>query len=96
MGSLSLQDDNKVRVSIPVLGMDCYECSKIIVKTVKKISGVQDVNVNYIMGTVEVNFQPSKTSKAMIEKAIEDAGYKIAYKSYVTMTDKMKSFFLKK
>jgi len=96
VGSLSLQDDNTIRVSIPVLGMDCYECSKIIVKTVKKISGVQDVNVNYIMGTVEVNFQPSKTSKAMIEKAIEDAGYKIAYKSYATMTDKMKSLFLKK
>ena len=76
--------------------MDCYECSKAIKKMVKKVDGVYNVEVNYMLGTVEVSFDPLKTSKKEIEEAIEKVGYRLAYKTYETMTDKFKKFIYKK
>lgn len=85
-----------MKSSFPVLGMDCYECSKTIKKAVKKLKGVKSVEINYMLGKVEVDFDPEKVTKIDIEKAVEDAGYKIAYKSYETMTDKSRKFIYKR
>ena len=76
------------KISLPVLGMDCYVCSKTIKKVVKKVDGVYNVEVNYMLGTVEVTFDPIKTSKTEIGVVIEKSGYRLAFKTYETMTDK--------
>lgn len=81
---------------LPVIGMDCYECTKIIKNAVKKIDGVYNVEVNYMLGTVEVTFDPMKTSIKGIEEAIEKAGYHLANKTYETMTNKFKKFIYNK
>lgn len=83
-------------ISLPVLGMDCYECSKVIKKTVKKVDGIYNVEVNYMLGTVKVSFDSTKTSKTKIEEAIEKAGYRLAYKNYETVSDKFKKIIYKK
>jgi copper chaperone CopZ len=81
---------------LPVIGMDCYGCTKIIKNAVKKIDGVDNVEVNYMLGTVEVTFDPTKTSIKEIEGSIEKAGYRLANKTYETISNKFKKFIYNK
>ncbi|MEM3403007.1 MAG: heavy metal-associated domain-containing protein [Nitrososphaeria archaeon] len=77
-------------VSISVLGLDCYECSKIIRKALSKVDGVSFVGVNYMMDKVTVKFDPKKVTKKDIEKTIEELGYHLAYKSYESKREKLR------
>jgi copper chaperone CopZ len=93
---LEKEGGSRKKEILPVIGMDCYECTKIIKNAVKKIDGVYNVEVNYMLGTVEVTFDPIKTSIKEIEGAIEKAGYHLANKTYETIANKFKKFIYNK
>jgi len=83
-----------VKVSLPVLGLDCYECSKIISKALSKVDGISYVEVNFMMDKVVVEFDPKKISKEDIEKAIEGLGFQLAYKDYGRRRGKLRKLIL--
>ncbi len=62
---------------LKVIGMDCASCAKAIENAVLKISGVSSAQVNFASQTLLVEFDETKTSIKDIEKAVNDAGYKL-------------------
>ncbi len=65
------------RIILPIKGMHCASCAANIEKKLKKVSGVKIVNVNFASEKANVEYEPEKTTKREISKAIEDAGYKV-------------------
>lgn len=58
-----------------VTGMTCSACSAAVEKSVKKLGGVQDVNVNLLSNNMTVHFDESVLDSSRIIGAVEDAGY---------------------
>lgn len=85
-----------------VMGMTCSACSAHVDKAVRHLDGVQDVNVNLLSNCMVVDYDENKVNDAMIQKAVENAGYKAALetqsvqaqKQEETVDDKKKSLIL--
>ncbi len=63
-----------------VTGMTCSACSSHVEKSVSKLTGVENVSVNLLTNSMQVEFDESKLDTAGIIKAVEDAGYGAAVK----------------
>ncbi|MCX7876628.1 MAG: cation transporter [Melioribacteraceae bacterium] len=55
-------------------GMTCNHC---VMAVKKELSKLNLENYDVVIGTVKVKFDELKCSKSEIEKAIEEAGYKV-------------------
>ncbi len=62
-------------VEIPIQGMTCVDCSFDIEAAIKKVPGVQTVEVLVNSEKAHVQFDPTKASIEDIHSAIENAGY---------------------
>ncbi len=60
-----------------VTGMTCTGCESHVNTAVKKLAGVESVAASYKEEKAVVKFDPAKTSKEEIEKAISSTGYKV-------------------
>jgi P-type Cu+ transporter len=58
-----------------VTGMTCSACSAAVERNVKKVSGVQEVNVNLLSNSMTVNYDSASTDNGKIIRAVKDAGY---------------------
>lgn len=58
-----------------VKGMTCSACQAAVNRSVKKLDGVKEVNVNLMTNSMDVYYDENKISNSQIEKAVEDAGY---------------------
>jgi Cu+-exporting ATPase len=69
------------KISAPVSGMTCASCVARVEKSISNIEGIKNVSVN--LATEKITFEIDKklASLTQIEKAIEDAGYKIDFAS---------------
>ena len=63
------------KATIPVKGMTCASCVATVEKSIKKLEGVLEVNVNLATEKATVEFVPTITSLGDIKRAIRDAGY---------------------
>ena len=61
--------------SIKVEGMSCQHCVMRVTKALQGLSGIQDLDVQ--IGTVKLRFDEHLLKKEDIEKAIENAGYRV-------------------
>ena len=60
--------------------MTCSACSSHGEKSVSKLTGVENVSVNLLTNSMQVEFDENKLDTAGIIKAVEDAGYGAAVK----------------
>lgn len=65
-----------VDTTIKVEGMSCMHCVMRVRKALEGLKGIQSSDVQ--IGTVKVTFDETTVNKEAIEKAITNAGYKIA------------------
>jgi len=63
-----------------VTGMTCSACSSHVEKSVGKLVGVENVSVNLLTNSMQVEFDENQLDTAGIIKAVEDAGYGAAVK----------------
>ncbi|PWL71299.1 MAG: copper-translocating P-type ATPase [Clostridiales bacterium] len=61
-----------------VYGMTCSACSAAVERAVKKLDGVEEVQVNLLANNMNVKYAPDKVSEADVMKAVEHAGYRVA------------------
>ena len=61
---------------LKVEGMSCMHCVGRIKKALDALKGIENADVQ--IGSVRVSFDEAKLKKEEIEKAITDAGYKVA------------------
>src|SRR6476620_374040 len=66
---------NATAIRIPVSGMTCAACSARVQRALEKEPGVEDANVNLMMKTATVRFDPQATTPERLVDAIKDTGY---------------------
>ena len=64
------------KASFEIVGMHCATCALKITKSLKKVEGVKDCNVNYALEKASVEYDDSKVGENQLVKAVETAGYK--------------------
>lgn len=67
--------EKKEKAVIKISGMTCASCVLTIEKSLGKVDGVKNVNVNFASEKALVEFDPQKTSLKELEQAIEKTGY---------------------
>lgn len=81
--------ETSVRKIIPVTRMDCPTCVATIEKELTKLEGVKKVQVNFIMKTIMVDYDPKKVGVPELENIVEQLGYRITYKKYESIPEKL-------
>ncbi|MBS3158571.1 HAD-IC family P-type ATPase, partial [Candidatus Woesearchaeota archaeon] len=74
-------EEKTKKIILPIKGMHCASCAITIEKSLKKVSGVTNANVNFASEKASVEFDAAKATEKDFEKAIEDAGYSILKES---------------
>ena len=67
--------------SIAIEGMDCAACATAIENKLKAVPGVREAKVSFEHGTAEVDYETGSASIEQLEKAVEEAGYRVLSKS---------------
>ncbi|MGD8315012.1 MAG: heavy metal-associated domain-containing protein, partial [Syntrophobacterales bacterium] len=65
-------------VILPITGMSCANCALNIERSLKKLQGVEDTNVNFAAEQAVVHFDPERTQITELVNNIKDAGFGIA------------------
>jgi len=65
------------KIKLMIEGMHCASCASNIERSLKKVSGVKDANVNLVMRKGYVEAEDSVTNDDL-KKAVSRAGYKVA------------------
>lgn len=61
--------------TFPVIGMSCAACAIRVHKTLQKVAGVSDAQVNYAAATAHVTFDAQQCSPQLLQQAVRQAGY---------------------
>lgn len=64
------------RIALSLSGMHCSSCALLIERSIKKVPGVRQANVNFAAEKASVLFDPSAASVEQLLKAVEKAGYR--------------------
>jgi len=64
-------------VSLPVAGMTCAACARVIERTLTRLPGVDAAAVNYATGRASLRFDPSVIALPRIAEAVHDVGYEV-------------------
>ncbi|MBX9877249.1 MAG: cation-translocating P-type ATPase [Candidatus Obscuribacterales bacterium] len=62
---------------LPIIGMDCSDCTMVVEHGIKRIDGVLSVSVSYVSNTLKVEFDSFKTNTAEIKERIKGLGYEV-------------------
>jgi Cu+-exporting ATPase len=65
-----------------VTGMTCSSCVAHVEKSVRKLDGVQSVNVNLLTNSMTVTFDELNLTTGNIEKSVENSGYNAQLHTY--------------
>jgi Cu+-exporting ATPase len=68
-------------IHIPISGMTCANCALTIERTLKKIPGIIDLNVNSASESAHISYDQTVADIAAIDAAINQAGYAITSSS---------------
>ena len=64
-----------------VIGMTCSACQAHVDKTVREMKGINNVNVNLLSNSMNVEFDENIVSESDIYRAVENAGYGLSKES---------------
>lgn len=73
-----METTNIKTLTLPVEGMTCASCVARVEKALKKVEGVDGVNVNFATEKVTLSFDEQKADMTKFSEAVEEAGYKLA------------------
>lgn len=63
---------------IPISGMTCGGCVASVGRVLKALPGVESVEVRLTPGQAKVSYDENTVPRAVLEKAIRDAGFTVA------------------
>jgi copper chaperone CopZ len=65
-------------LTLTVTGMTCGGCENAVRRALSRVDGVTDTLASHRDNRVVVTFDPAKTDRGAIARAIENAGYAVA------------------
>ncbi|MBC2722942.1 heavy metal translocating P-type ATPase [Desulfosporosinus sp.] len=75
--SEAIRNEHLAQVSLPVQGMTCAACVAKVEKTLKTMTGVQEVHVNLLSGKAAVTYESNQAGVPQMVKMIQDIGYEV-------------------
>lgn len=79
--------ENSKKIDIKIGKMTCASCAKAVEKVVKKLDGIEEVNVNIATEKARIKYDPSKVRLGQIKSVIEKAGYEVVEESLDSVTE---------
>ena len=76
-----LKDTTYNNLVLKIGGMSCASCANAINKSINKLDGVENVDVNLATEKVTINYDSSKLKLSQIRNSIEKLGFKVLDKS---------------
>ena len=77
--SMSEQFKKISTISVRVKGMHCASCASIIERTVKKIDGVESIEVNPGTENAKISFDELKVNLEILNQKLEPLGYSLIF-----------------
>ena len=77
-----------IKNTYPVLGMSCASCAARVDKTLNDLPGVYQATVNYATAVAQVEYNPEVCSDAILQSAVQDAGYDLLVDTGEDVADK--------
>ncbi len=74
---------------IPIVNMDCASCAKTIEKELLKVPGIKEIKINIILKRAKITYNPDLVDIPQIETKIETIGYRIGYKKYKGLLERI-------
>lgn len=71
-----IEESKNNKVTVPIGGMTCAACARRVEKSISRLDGVINVNVNLATEKATVEYDTKKVRLSVIKQAIEKAGYK--------------------
>lgn len=65
------------RVAFIIRGLSCASCAIDVGRALRKLPGVVEININYMVNKGYVLFDPTKTTWAAVSEALESRGHKV-------------------
>ncbi len=65
------------RVVFAIRGLECASCAIDVGRALRKIPGIAEININYMINKGYVEFDPERISWDAVSKALTDRGYTI-------------------
>lgn len=66
------------RVTFAIRGLDCASCAIDLGRALRKMPGLVEISINYVVDRGYVDFDPAQTSWDTVSKALRDRGYAVA------------------
>jgi len=82
------------KITIPIQGMHCRSCEILIEGNLKKIQGIERVEVSHKAATAEIYYKDGMPSSESIKQAVKDAGYDIGAKGKLPWLSKDKHDYI--
>ena len=84
--------EGKAKVTLAINNIHCGDCALNIEKSVEHLPGVLSAEVNYVLSTATVYFDPHRVQEDWIKRAITKPGYSIRE----TLSEKTRTFWKEK
>ena len=83
-----MEKGKNIKNTYPVLGMSCASCAARVDKTLNGLPGVYQATVNYATAIAQVEYNPKVCSDAILQSAVQDAGYVLLVDTGEDVTNK--------
>ena len=91
-----MEKGKNIKNTYPVLGMSCASCAARVDKTLNDLPGVYQATVNYATAVAQVEYNPEVCSDAILQSAVQDAGYDLLVDTGEDVADKAEEIRLTK
>ena len=69
-------------LTLPVVGMECASCVATVERNVRKLDGVQDVNINFASERLNLVYDDTLVAPAEVVERVRKAGYDVPEQSF--------------
>ena len=83
-----MEKGKNIKNTYPVLGMSCASCAARVDKTLNGLPGLYQATVNYATAIAQVEYNPKVCSDAILQSAVQDAGYDLLVDTGEDVTNK--------
>ncbi len=65
------------RIVFAIRGLECASCAIDVGRALRKIPGITEINITYMINKGYVEFDPEKMTWEAVSKALTDRGYTV-------------------
>lgn len=69
-------ENNKKKIKFQLEGITCTGCAEDMENILRDKDGVLDVSVNYVKGTVHIEYEPGVTDEKKLFASVRNLGFK--------------------